>query len=70
MRADISLHMRAMKRKLGLRFTDDFMEVTLYSNTQMKLFKHMKKIKKRPSIDAREPGVSSFNQAGIYNGLS
>lgn len=67
---DISLYVRAMKRKLRGRFTDDFMEVKLYYNTQAKIFRHIKKIKKRPSMDSREPGSTSFNKAGIYNGLS
>ena len=59
-----------MKRKLKERFTDDFTEVKLYFNTQARIFRHIKKIKKRPSMDSREPGSTSFNEAGIYNGLS
>ena len=61
--------MRSIKRKLGEKFTDDYMELKLYYKSQMNIFKHLKKVKKRPNPDG-EPGSTSFNDAGIYNGLT
>ena len=68
-KADISLHMRTIKLKLGKSFNDDFMELKLYVKTQMKVFKNLQKIKKRTGMESMEPGNTSFSEAGIYNGL-
>ena len=70
-KADISMFMRWIKRKIGEKFNDDFIEVKLYHKSQMKIFKLLKKKKKRKKTnDDDEPGNTGFNEAGIYNGLT
>ena len=68
-KADISLFMRWIKRKIGREFNDDYIELKMYYKSQQKIFKLLKKKKKRRRTDD-EPGNTSYSEAGIYNGLT
>ena len=67
-KADISLFMRCIKRKIGEKLNDNFIELKMYHKSQMNIFKKLKKKKRRKHDD--EPGNTGFSEAGIYNGLT
>ena len=70
-RKDIALFMRCLKRKLGGELSDAYSECELYFYQQKRYFKNLRRIRKKKSAaDSSCPGKTSFNQAGIYNGLA
>ena len=66
---DMSLFMRCIRRKIGT-LTPKFSACELYYQQQRQIFKHLKPVKKKSCRDTLIPGKTSYNQAGIYNGLA
>ena len=68
-KADLSLFMRCIRRKIG-KLTPEFSACELYYQQQRQIFKHLKPVRKKSCRDTLIPGKTSYNQAGIYNGLA
>ena len=66
---DMSVFMRCIRRKIG-KLTPEFSACELYYHQQRQIFKHLKPVRKKSCRDTLMPGKTSYNQAGIYNGLA
>ena len=67
--ADIRGLMLAIKRPFGGELPNEYKGCILYYDKQKTYFWKLQKVTIK-TLDSREPGKLSFNQAGKYNGLS
>ena len=66
---DMEIFMRCIRRKIGT-LAPQFSACELYYQQQRQIFKHLTPLKKKSCRDTQMPGKTSYNEAGIYNGLS